>query len=74
MLIAMMRLRDNYIENHLGGAAIMKCRPTALSKIGIDRYDRALERLPCEYPVELIHGCAHRFLVSFAYQGREPLY
>ena len=49
----------------------MKCRHPTLRKIGIDRYERALEWPPCQYPVDLSHGCGHRFLVSFAYQGPE---
>ncbi|EQD76907.1 phage DNA methylase, partial [mine drainage metagenome] len=36
--------------------------------------ERALERFQCDYPVELVHGCAHRFLAEFAYRGRELVY
>ena len=47
---------------HCGGA-IMKRKPPALRSIDLNR--RAVERFSCGYPVELHHGCAHRFLSSF---------
>ena len=28
----------------------------------------------CDYRVELIHGCAHRFLSEYAFEGSELLY
>ena len=62
-LIAMMPPHDTYIETHLGGGAIMRRKPAALHNIGIDRDARALGEFECDYPVELIHGCAH-LLVS----------
>jgi hypothetical protein len=52
----------------------MKRKPAALRNIGIDLNARALARFQCDYPVELVHGCAHRFLSDFAYQGRELVY
>ncbi len=73
-IIALMPPHDTYIETHLGGGAIMQRKPPALRNIGIDRNERALARFQCEYPVELVHGCAHRFLADFAYQGRELIY
>jgi hypothetical protein len=73
-IIALMPPHDTYIESHLGGGAIMKRKPPALRNIGIDRNERALEKFQCDYPVELVHGCAHRFLAEFAYQGRELVY
>ncbi len=33
-----------------------------------------LDQFNCDYPVELIHGCAHQFLKDYAYQGRELIY
>ena len=63
-LIAMMPPHDTYIETHLGGGAIMRRKPAALRNIGIDRDARALDGFECDYPVELIHGCAHRFLIT----------
>ena len=65
-LIAMIPPHDTYIETHLGGGAIMKRKPAALRNIGIDRDARALDAFECDYPVELVHGCAHRYLC----QGR----
>ena len=61
-IIAMMPPHDTYIETHLGGGAIMRRKPAALHNIGIDRDARALDGFECDYRVELIHGCAHRFL------------
>jgi DNA adenine methylase len=73
-LIALMPPHDTYIESHLGGGAIMKRKPPALRNIGIDLNRRALEKFQCDYPVELVHGCAHRFLAEFDYRGRELVY
>jgi site-specific DNA-adenine methylase len=73
-IIALMPPHDTYIESHLGGGAIMKRKPPALRNIGIDLNERALAKFQCEYPVELVHGCAHRFLADFAYRGRELVY
>ena len=73
-IIAMMPPHDTYIESHLGGGAIMQRKPQALHSIGIDRNGPALARFQCGYPVELIHGCAHRFLAEYEYRGRELIY
>ena len=73
-IIALMPPHETYIESHLGGVAIMKRKLPALRNIGIDLNQRALERFQCEYPVELVNGCAHRFLADFDYRGRELLY
>jgi len=73
-IIALMPPHDTYIETHLGGGAIMKRKPPALHNIGIDRDARALARFACDYPVEKIHGCAHRFLAEYPFQGRELIY
>ena len=73
-LIAMMPPHDTYIETHLGGGAIMRRKPAALHNIGIDRDARALGEFECDYRVELIHGCAHRFLGEYAFEGSELLY
>ena len=73
-IIALMPPHDTYIETHLGGGAIMKRKPPALHSIGIDRDARALARFACDYPVEKIHGCAHRFLAEYPFQGRELIY
>lgn len=73
-IIALMPPHETYIETHLGGGAIMKRKPPALRSIGIDLDQRALEKFRCDYPVELVHGCAHRFLAEYPYRGRELLY
>ena len=73
-IIALMPPHDTYIESHLGGGAIMKRKPPALRNIGIDLNRRALTKFHCPYPVELVHGCAHRLLAEYAYRGRELIY
>ena len=73
-LIAMIPPHDTYIETHLGGGAIMKRKPAALRNIGIDRDARALDAFECGYPVELVHGCAHRYVAEFEFQGSELVY
>ena len=73
-IIAMMPPHDTYIETHLGGGAIMKRKPPALRNIGIDVDPRALADFESDYPVELINGCAHRFLADYDYQGTELIY
>ena len=73
-IIALMPPHDTYIESHLGGGAIMQRKPPALRNIGIDRDQRALEKFRCPYPVERVHGCAHRFLAKYDYRGRELVY
>ena len=73
-LIAMIPPHDTYIETHLGGGAIMKRKLAALRNIGIDRDARALDAFECGYPVELVHGCAHRYVAEFEFQGSELVY
>jgi DNA adenine methylase len=73
-IIALMPPHDTYIETHLGGGAIMQRKPPALRNIGIDLDARALRGLHCDYPVEKVHGCAHRFLAEYPFTGRELLY
>ena len=68
-LIALMPPHSVYIESHLGGGALMKRKPTGVRSIGIDRDAQALEAFACDYPVELVHGCAHAFLASFPFSG-----
>jgi hypothetical protein len=64
-IIALMPPHDTYIETHLGGEAIMKRKPPARRNIGIDHHEGALAQFQCDYPVELVHGCAHPFLADF---------
>ena len=73
-IIAMMPPHDTYIESHLGGGAIMKRKPPAPRNIGIDLNQRTLAMFQCDYPVQLIHGCAHEFLAAYQYKGRELVY
>ena len=73
-IIALMPPHDTYIETHLGGGAIMQRKAPAARNIGIDLNERALEKFQCAYPVERVHGCAHRFLTDYAYRGRELIY
>lgn len=73
-IIALMPPHDTYIESHLGGGAIMRRKPPALRNIGIDLNERTLGKFECHYPVERVHGCAHRFLSDFEYRGRELVY
>ena len=73
-IIALMPPHETYIETHLGGGAIMQRKPPALNNIGIDRDPQALARFQCHYPVQKIHGCAHRFLAEYPFAGRELIY
>jgi site-specific DNA-adenine methylase len=73
-IIALMPPHDTYIETHLGGGAIMKRKPAALKNIGIDLNPHSLSCFECDYPVELINGCAHQYLSNYDYQGRELIY
>jgi DNA adenine methylase len=73
-IIAMMPPHDTYIESHLGGGAIMKRKPPVLRNIGIDLDPQVIAEFECSYPVELINGCAHRFLGDYDYQGSELVY
>ena len=73
-IISMMPPHSTYIETHLGGGAVMKRKPPALWNIGIDCDAEALEKFECEYPVELVYGCAHRFIAQYQFQGSELIY
>ncbi len=73
-LIALMPPHSVYIETHLGCGAIMKRKPRVLPNISIDRDARAIEGFHCDYPVELVHGCCHRYLREFVFDGTELVY
>jgi hypothetical protein len=45
-----------------------------LNNIGIDIDSRALAEFECDYPVQRVNGCAHRFLAEYDYQGTELIY
>ena len=64
-IIAMMPPHNVYVESHLGTGAIMKRKPPAMRNIGIDRDWRSIEGFRADHPVELVHGCCHRFLSTF---------
>ena len=74
MLLGLQPPHDLYVETHLGGGALMKRKAPALRSIGIDPDRRALDGFRCDYPVELIHGCAHAFLAAFPFRGTELVY
>ena len=73
-LIAAMPPHATYIETHLGGGALMQRKPSALRNIGIDRNVRSIRAFRCDYEVELVHGCCHRFLAEFPFAGDELVY
>jgi DNA adenine methylase len=73
-IIAMMPPHDTYIETHLGGGAIMRRKPPALHNIAIDLDPEALRTFECDYPVEKVQGCAHKFLSAYTFSGRELAY
>ena len=73
-IIAMMPPHDTYIETHLGGGVVMQRKPPALRSIAIDLDPKPLKAFECDYPVEKIHGCAHQFLSTYGYGGRELVY
>ena len=73
-IIAMMPPHDTYIETHLGGGAIMRRKPPSLHNIAIDLDQESISAFDCGYPVEKIYGCAHQFLSTYNYGGRELVY
>jgi hypothetical protein len=73
-IIALMPPHDTYIETHLGGGAIMQRKPPALRNIAVDLDPTALARFECDYALEKVCGCAHQYLRTFDFQGRELLY
>ncbi len=73
-IVSLMPPHGAYIETHLGGGAIMKRKPPALRNIGIDLNARSIRTFRCDYEVELVHGCCHRFLAGFPFEGNELVY
>ena len=73
-IIALMPPHDTYIETHLGGGAILRRKPPTLKNIGIDIDPQAIAHFHCDHRVQLIHGCAHRFLREYAFTGSELVY
>ncbi len=52
----------------------MKRKPPAMRNIGIDIDRKTLAGFTCDYPVEIVHGCAHVYLRNFPFTGRELVY
>jgi DNA adenine methylase len=73
-IIAMMPPHDTYIETHLGGGSIMRRKPPALRNIAIDLDLEAISAFDCGYSVEKVQGCAHEFLSTYSFSGRELVY
>lgn len=73
-IIAMMPPHETYIETHLGGGAIMKRKPPSANSIGIDIDPQTLADFDCDYPVDLVNGCAHDFLANYDYSATELIY
>jgi site-specific DNA-adenine methylase len=73
-IISIMPPHDTYIESHLGGGAIMQRKPPAMRNIGVDIDMKTISGFKCDYQVELVRCCAHRFLRNYDYQGRELVY
>lgn len=73
-IIAMMPPHDTYVETHLGGGAIMRRKPPTVNNIGIDIDPQAISNFQCDYPVQLVNGCAHRFLRDYPFTGSELIY
>ncbi len=73
-IIAMMPPHETYIETHVGGGAVMKRKPPALNNIAIDLDEQVLNDFTCDYEFESVHACAHQFLSSYPFNGRELIY
>lgn len=73
-IIAMMPPHTTYIETHLGGGAIMKRKPATSHSIGVDIDSKPLSQFKCDYQVELVRCCAHRFLLEYSFSGGELIY
>ncbi len=73
-IIALMPPHTTYIETHLGGGAVMRKKPACENSIGVDLDPQAIKQFQCDYPVELINGCAHEFLSRYPFTGKELIY
>jgi len=49
-------------------------KPPALLNMGIDIDLKALSAFTCDYPVKKVHDCAHKFLKTYTFHGRELVY
>ena len=73
-IIAMMPPHKTYIESHLGGGAVMRNKPPSEQSIGIDLYAKALSEFECDYNVQMLNVCAHKFLRNYQFIGDEVVY
>ena len=73
-IIAMMPPHDSYIETHLGGGTVMRKKPPARNNIAIDIDPEPLESFDCDYHVQKVNDCAHRYLREYDYVGSELIY
>lgn len=73
-LMAPMPPHSVYMETHPGGGALMRRKPAALRRIGIDLDARALSGFECAYPVEPVQGCCHECPARYPFDGTEPVY
>ena len=73
-IIAMMSPHDTYIETHLGGGAVMRNKLPARNNIAIDIDPQPLESFDCDYHVQKVNDCAHRYLREYDYVGSELIY
>ena len=66
---------QTYLETHLGGGAIMKRKPPVRCAASASTSTPgAIRNFSCAYEVELVHGCCHRFLAAFPFEGSELVY
>ncbi len=50
-----------------------KKMPAALN-IGVDIDTQTINDFKCDYPVELVNGCAHEFIGNYSFNGQELVY
>lgn len=75
-IISLMPPHATYIETHLGGGSILRRKRAARRSIAIDMDERVVAqwRLRGMAGVELVQGCAVRFLRQFDFVGDELVY
>ncbi len=72
-IVSLMPPHRAYVETHPGGGAIMKRKPPASRNIGTDLNARSVRTFSRDHDVEPVHGCCHRFLPGFPFEGNEPV-
>src|SRR3712207_141186 len=75
-IISLMPPHDTYVETHLGGGSVVRRKRPARRSIGVEIDSRVIEHwranpLP---GLEVVSGCAVRFLREFAFSGDELVY